>query len=215
MPAWGSRSTKKCRVDACTRTVYAHSLCQKHYRRARSGKTNDGDICSVGDQDGFGLYGIVDEDAVGMLLCHECGIRIAGLGVHVYQTHGMTARQYKELHGLDFKTSLLPKKSQELKSLKAKSNVGSPGWREFERLRNPAAARNSRTDRSFDRRGRSKTRQEEQSIKNGRSVRKGVVRACVVCGAEWCPIPPSGYKRVTCSDNCWRTLLSRRRRDRS
>src|SRR5690606_8832205 len=53
----------------------------------------------VGDEDGHGWYGVLDEDADG-LLCHECGRRFAHLGLHVYKAHGLTAKEYRAAHGL-------------------------------------------------------------------------------------------------------------------
>ena len=47
----------------------------------------------VGDRDGFGGFGIVDETPDG-LLCHECGRRFIHLGPHVYKAHGVTADEY-------------------------------------------------------------------------------------------------------------------------
>ena len=36
---------------------------------------------NVGDPDGYGEFGVLDEDAGG-LLCHECGRRFSHLGLH-------------------------------------------------------------------------------------------------------------------------------------
>lgn len=54
---------------------------------------------NVGDRDGFGRYGVVDEDDAG-LLCHECGRRFAHLGLHAWRSHGMSAVDYRQAHGL-------------------------------------------------------------------------------------------------------------------
>lgn len=53
----------------------------------------------VGDRDGFGRYGELDETDEG-LLCHKCGGRFTHLGVHVYKAHGLTAAAYRQAHGL-------------------------------------------------------------------------------------------------------------------
>ena len=58
-----------------------------------------GDPTQVGEPDGHGLFGVLDEDADG-LLCHICGWRGPHLGLHAYKGHGMRARQYKLEHGL-------------------------------------------------------------------------------------------------------------------
>ncbi len=48
----------------------------------------------VGERDGYGRYGMLDETSDG-LLCHECGQRFTHLGLHVYRRHGMTAAAYR------------------------------------------------------------------------------------------------------------------------
>ena len=56
-------------------------------------------VVRVGDIDGQGLFGVLDETAGG-LLCHECGWRGQHLGLHVYRAHGLTASGYRSAHGL-------------------------------------------------------------------------------------------------------------------
>lgn len=51
--------------------------------RAHAGAMN------IGEWDGRGLYGLLDEDAEG-LLCHECGRRFAHRGLHAWKGHGLT-----------------------------------------------------------------------------------------------------------------------------
>lgn len=53
----------------------------------------------VGDTDGHGHYGILDEDDRG-LLCHECGRRYRHLATHISGGHHITVAQYREKHGL-------------------------------------------------------------------------------------------------------------------
>lgn len=60
---------------------------------------NTGDPTKVGEPDGHGLFGVLDEDADG-LLCHICGWRGPHLGLHAYKAHGMRARQNGLEHGL-------------------------------------------------------------------------------------------------------------------
>lgn len=44
------------------------------------------------------------------LRCHECGAWFKALGPHLFQAHGMTAREYKYKHGLRVSTSLVNEK---------------------------------------------------------------------------------------------------------
>lgn len=215
MARWGARTeVEPCHAAGCARPTYAHDYCQMHYKRLRAGKDPNERPCqAVGEPDGFGAYGLVDETPEG-LLCHECGLRIKGLGVHVYQSHGMRAREYKERHGLPYGASLLPLATRELKSKKSRDRIGTREWQKLVAARNPQVARDARSPESFQLRGASGEAHRINASANGRSTRKGLVQACLVCGATWCPLPPAGYKRRTCSDACWRDLLSRRRRAR-
>jgi hypothetical protein len=45
---------------------------------------------SLGDPDGYGRYGVLEEQPGG-LVCHECGRTFPSLGLHAYRGHGMTA----------------------------------------------------------------------------------------------------------------------------
>lgn len=53
----------------------------------------------VGDPDGHGRYGILDEDDAG-LLCHTCGKRYRHLATHLAMAHGDTVADYRARHGL-------------------------------------------------------------------------------------------------------------------
>ncbi|WP_062214678.1 MucR family transcriptional regulator [Streptomyces sp. NBRC 109706] len=52
-----------------------------------------------GDRDGYGQYGILDDDGE-RVLCHECGRRYRQLPYHINRAHGMTAVEYRAAHGL-------------------------------------------------------------------------------------------------------------------
>lgn len=62
----------------------------------------------VGDQDGHGRFGILDEDEHG-LLCHECGKRYKHLATHISGGHDITVAQYREKHGLHATRPLVAK----------------------------------------------------------------------------------------------------------
>lgn len=47
----------------------------------------------LGEEDGHGRYGMLDETSDG-LVCHECGRAFPNLGLHAWRGHGMTAAQY-------------------------------------------------------------------------------------------------------------------------
>lgn len=62
----------------------------------------------VGDPDGYGQYGIIDETAAG-LLCHECGKRFKHLSTHIHQGHKTKVADYRTQHGLHLKKPLVSK----------------------------------------------------------------------------------------------------------
>ena len=62
----------------------------------------------VGDRDGHGRYGIIDEDASG-LLCHECGGRFKHLATHISMGHKISVADYREHHGLHASKPLVAK----------------------------------------------------------------------------------------------------------
>lgn len=62
----------------------------------------------VGDKDGHGRYGIIDEGASG-ILCHECGRRFKHLSTHVSLGHKISVADYRDRHGLHASKPLVAK----------------------------------------------------------------------------------------------------------
>ena len=54
----------------------------------------------------YGEIGVLDDDGQSVV-CHVCGKAYAGLAYHVWQTHGMSADDYRKEFGLMQKTSLI------------------------------------------------------------------------------------------------------------
>lgn len=61
----------------------------------------------VGDVDGFGRYGILEETSDRLLLCVLCGSAFARLGLHIARGHGGTAAVYRLEHGLSRSRGLI------------------------------------------------------------------------------------------------------------
>lgn len=182
----------------------ARGLCMMHYKRERTGRPLIDVGPQVGDVDGFGLYGILDDDGdtVG---CHECGKRVVGLGNHAQVAHEMTARDYKRAHGLPLSRGLTPASARASRSTRARAQVGSPGWAALEAARDPLAAAAARDEDSFA--STAARRDPDLPRRNGATRRRGPSR-CPVCGQAWVPDPGTAVA-VTCSPECWRQWQTR------
>lgn len=187
-----------CTVTGCDRPPIARGLCRMHYSRQRRGAPLADSGPQRGDVDGYGRYGILDEDDDGVL-CHECGTRHQGLGMHVHAVHEMTAREYKLAHGLPLSRSLSSTAYREALSARSLARVGTAAWARLEDARDPAAAAAARDPLILTR--AAGIRGPEHAASNGRAGRTRQVVGCVVCGVQWCPLP-GHYRRETCSPQC-------------
>ncbi|MBC3186351.1 MucR family transcriptional regulator [Corynebacterium sp. zg-331] len=139
-----------CKVPGCHKPIFTKKsgLCGTHYKQQRNGRLEDSAPPPVGSLDGYGLYGILDDDGQ-TVLCHECGFRYPALGNHVFAVHEMTARDYKVAHGLPKTRSLNSTAVSKKQSKRAKERVGSAGWKAFEARRDPVMASHSRDEEAF------------------------------------------------------------------
>lgn len=93
----------------------------------------------VGDVDGHGLFGVLEETDEG-LLCHDCGWRGQHLGLHVYRVHGLTASGYRFAHGLKRTRGLVGAATRAVITENATLRYASPAGAAFRRARDPAGA---------------------------------------------------------------------------
>jgi hypothetical protein len=154
-------------------------------------------VPSVGERDGFGRHGVLDETDDG-LLCAECGWTGAHLGLHVYRAHGMTADAYRARYGLLRSRGLVASNIRE--KIQANGRVGMPSRAAFVARRDPAAATRERL-----RMGRPATAEEAAGRDArmslvGRRGRIETVIACEWCGVEFCPLGTK--RRRFCSRSC-------------
>jgi hypothetical protein len=151
----------------------------------------------VGDEDGHGRYGVLDEDADG-LLCHECGRRFAHLGLHVYKAHGLTAKVYRTAHGLG-RRGLVAEATRRTIAENARKRL--PRNTAFVQNRDPAKATAVRLEAGsvFSPAGLEAMRQA--NIARRGKQRLGTVVACARCGVEFCPLT-GAKKRRFCSLSC-------------
>lgn len=152
-----------------------------------------------GDRSGFGRYGYLDGDDE-CVLCHECGSTYVSLGAHVSLAHGMSADEYRLVHGLPQRVALASPRLTRSMSESARSRIGSEGWKRMVAKRDPTAASRSRTPDTFKRRGADVQAQIDQATQRIKGVTKPVTRRCRVCGG----LIHGRKGNLTCSPLCQR-----------
>jgi hypothetical protein len=101
------------------------------------------DPLSLGDPDGYGRYGVLEEQPGG-LVCHECGRTFPSLGLHAYRGHGMTAAQYRERHGLQRTAGLITAELRARIQDNARAQMASSAGQAFIEARDPQRAQAAR-----------------------------------------------------------------------
>ena len=149
---------------------------------------------AVGEKDGHGQYGIVDEDGNG-LLCHECGQRFTHLGLHAWRRHGMTADEYRGAHGLGRRGLVVTETRQRLA---ANASASLPGKTKFLTRRDPDRARAVQAELG---RGMSPAGAESMRASLSSRTRRAIVITCELCGSKFCPLR-GGRRRRFCSRSC-------------
>ena len=134
-----------CAAPGCDRDTVSHGLCLRHYKAARSKHAVEPAPRS-GQPVGAGVYGRVDEDAEGRLICHECGGAYLSLAAHVFLAHGMTADEYREIYELPRSTKLA---APSVRERIGRSSVRPENLERLARVRDPQAAAAARTDDTF------------------------------------------------------------------
>ena len=192
-----------CSYPGCRKPVLAKGYCSAHYKRARAGRLPDPSTPKVGDPSGYGHYGVLDHDG-GRVLCHECGRWLRSIGGHL-RTHGMTAREYKQAHGLPRGTPLISRELSQQQSETARGRVGTASWKRFEKKRDPAAASHARGEDSHTMRGEHIRRRADTARKNVEGQRRPVrMKQCAVCGEDF-----HGYSRNGCCSRRECSLVAR------
>lgn len=154
---------------------------------------------TFGDLDGFGRYGILDEDEHGQLLCHLCGTWLSHLGLHVYKAHGVKARDYRIDHGLRRTRGLISaviRNTIQQQKTTSYSPVGA-----LATARNPARASQSRLAQRLPASAEEAAERDARMSQVGRSARLGRVITCGFCGVQFCPLRGS-HRRLYCSRRC-------------
>ena len=194
--------TPRCSVAGCGQPVWARGWCARHYKRWRRTGREPGPDRQVGEPDGYGRYGIMERGEDGAL-CHECGGWYVSVGAHAGPTHGMTAAQYRQAHGLARTQPLVSlARSREISEQSA-ARVGSPAWQRLEAARDPQAAADARTPEAF--------RTPAASAARALRATDGRMDLSVEPREKTCPICGCVYtgRNRTCSDACAREARRR------
>ncbi|MEE6289278.1 hypothetical protein V2J52_16615 [Georgenia sp. MJ173] len=151
----------------------------------------------VGDDDGHGRYGVLDENAAG-LLCHECGRRFTHLGLHVYKAHGLSANAYRTAHGLS-RRGLVVEATRRAIADNARKGFASNSA--FVQKRDPAKATAVRLAAGSVHSPAGLEAMRQASASRRGKQRLVTVVACELCGVEFCPLIKA-RKRRFCSRSC-------------
>lgn len=150
---------------------------------------------TVGEPDGAGLFGVLDETDEG-LLCHECGDRFVHLGLHAWRRHGLPAAAYRQRHGLSRRRGLVATSTRTVMADNARKNLAAN--EPFLQARSPLAA--AAAPRLVSPQGRERIIAANRATRGARR-RLGTVVVCERCGAAFCPLS-SARKRRFCSRSC-------------
>lgn len=166
-------------------------------------------MLAVGDPDGFGQFGVLEEDDEG-LQCHECGRRFTHLGLHAFKAHGMSADEYRQAHGLR-RRGLVAAATRAVIVENARRAL--PGRAAFIAARDPktASAAQQRGTDAISPAGLAAIRAYARSRRG--TQRFGTVITCEWCGVEFCPLVSAARRRF-CSRSC-ASKHTRRRASRS
>lgn len=151
----------------------------------------------VGDVDGYGEYGVLDEDGDG-LLCHDCGHRFTHLGLHVWRAHGVTADEYREVHGLGRRGLVV---SETRARLAENARTALPSKHAFLERRDPARATQARLDTGTVHSPAGLEAMRQTRVEQNRQRRLRTVVVCCWCEVEFCPLKGAKRRRF-CSRSC-------------
>jgi hypothetical protein len=154
----------------------------------------------VGDADGHGLFGVLDEPDDG-LLCHDCGWRGQHLGLHVYRAHGLTASGYRYAHGLKRTRGLVAASTRAVITENARRRYTKPAGAAFRLARDPQGAALARLAQALPPSPEAAAARDAAVARIGRSTRVPRVVTCGWCGVHFCPLRASKRRRF-CSRSC-------------
>lgn len=186
---WPSAGLYPCSVDGCETVAVVGGKCEKHAAQRPATAHRD----RVGTPSGHGQFGIVTR-TWDKVQCHECGRCFKRLELHLIQTHEMTVEDYRRIHGLLRRQSLLSIGLEERFREKALERVGGEDWVRFERRRAETLPESQKVATRA-----SRERPLLPSSAPGRP-RTVIEWRCLFCGTRF-PVAGSRSK-TTCSESC-------------
>ena len=144
----------------------------------------------VGDVDGQGLFGVLDETADG-LLCHDCGWRGQHLGLHAYRAHGRSAASYRIAHGLKRTRGLVGAATRAVIKENATRRYTRPTGAAFRRARDPQAAALVQLAKALPPSPEAAAARDAAVARTGRSTRLHRFVCCCWCTCQFCPLHAS------------------------
>ena len=167
----------------------------------------------VGDVDGFGRYGILEETLDGLLLCVLCGSAFAHLGLHVVRAHGCSAALYRLEHGLSRSRGLV---SAEIRAKQAANAAASVATQQaLAASRDAARAAAARVARGLPVSPAAAAQRDARIAAAGRATRTGRVTTCEGCQVEFCALIGSARRRFCCRACASRTTRARTTTERT
>jgi len=136
----------------------------------------------VGEVDGHGRYGMVDDDGHTLGCCHHCDRRVRNLGLHC-RVHGHTAVSYRRAHGLSTGQRLIPADLAEQLGRLARSHPN--GLTALAAHRDPDRARAAMTAEGQSRPQRAAVRSSTGAMsRRGRDLAQVEIQALVAAGTD-------------------------------
>ncbi|MGW8813070.1 MucR family transcriptional regulator [Gordonia terrae] len=132
---------RKCVVPECEWWAVEQDRCSAHAIQRRRERVLldpagvDSSTTATPRRSGHGWWGHIDDDGE-TIACHECGERFRALTRTHLETHGLTASEYKQRHGIEQRVGLVSTEIRERQQHQVATNPRSERFR-----RNPNAPR--------------------------------------------------------------------------
>ncbi len=153
-----------------------------------------------GDPDGFGVYGVLQQSDDGLLICADCGLSFAHLGLHVAHVHG-SAADYRERHGLKRTRGLIADSIRAKQVQNGARISASLAGQALAQARDPRRAARIWREMGGPVSAEAARERDQRMSAVGKAGRKGTVTVCAECQVEFCPLFAASKRRY-CGRSC-------------